>query len=150
LTTAPDAQPTHWSQTFFPVAEPVPVAKGDTVIARLMAIVYGQVFWEWRLEVVGADGRRKGRCRHSDFVPTRKDLVSRMPSYRPQLADGGRVARTVLRACDGAATMREIAQRVRQEFPELCPTDEAAMRWVWTSLRGKVEISERLSDFATA
>jgi protein arginine N-methyltransferase 1 len=149
LSTAPGAEPTHWQQTFFPLAEPVPVAAGDLVIARLTAIVLGQVLWQWRLEVLSAGGERKGRFRHSNFVPTRKDLVSRMPSFRPQLAEGGRIAHFVLDACDGTATMREIAQDLRREFPALCPTDGAAMHRVWTTLRGQVDVSGRLSDFAT-
>jgi protein arginine N-methyltransferase 1 len=149
LSTAPGTEPTHWRQTFFPVVEPVPVATGDVVIVKLIAIVLGQVFWRWHLEVRSGGGERKRAFRHSNFVPTRKDLVSRMPSFRPQLAEEGQAARHVLNACDGAASMREIARDLRREFPSLCPTDEAALHRVWTTLRGQVEVSQRLSDFAT-
>jgi SAM-dependent methyltransferase len=148
LTTAPDAEPTHWHQTFFPVAEPVPVSAGDAVIAQLIAFSFGRVFWQWRVEVLDADGRRKARFRHTNFVPARKDLVVQMPDYRPRLADIGRVTRFVLGACDGMATMREIARDLRCEFPALCPTEEAARHRVWSALRGQVEITERLGDFA--
>jgi protein arginine N-methyltransferase 1 len=149
LTTAPGLQQTVWQQTFFPIAEPVSVMGGDVVIGRLIAFAPDQVFWQWHLDVLSISGERKGHFRHSNFVPSRKDLVSRMPSFRPNLGGSGQVARFVLNACDGATTVQEIAHELRREFPTLCPTDEAALYRVWSTLRGQVEVTQRLSDFAT-
>jgi len=35
LSTAPDAPRTHWEQLFFPVAEPIPAPKGDSILLSL-------------------------------------------------------------------------------------------------------------------
>lgn len=147
LATGPASQPTHWKQTLFPIAERVRVVEGDSVIARVRVIDVGHIFWEWHVEVIGADRARKGRFKHSNFdFLTRKDLVFRIPSLRPELSEGGRIALSVLDWCDGKVTLQEMAGRLQRQFPEQCPTEEAAMQWVWASLKGKVEIAEKLSN----
>jgi len=146
LSTGPASRPTVWKQTFFSIAEPVPVVEGDAVRTRVTAIDAGSIVWEWQVEVIGVDGASKGRFKHSNYNPPRKDLMWHMPDFRPELSEDGRIARFVLDGCDGQATLGEIASRLRRQFPERCPTEKAARRWVRASLRGRVEMVEKLSD----
>jgi hypothetical protein len=114
-----------------------------------MAVDVGQIFWEWRVDVIGEVGVSKGRFVHSNFTPTRRDLLLRMPSFSSSLSDKGRMVRAVLGWCDDRATVREMADRLREAYPEECPTDTAARQWVWSSLQGRVDIHGKLSDLGS-
>jgi protein arginine N-methyltransferase 1 len=130
LSTAPGEPPTIYGTAFFPFASPVDVLPGDRVRMGFRADPVGDDYlWRWdvraeREGVVLAESAHSA-FRGATFSPER--LRRRSHLARPTLGDEGRIDRFVLQAMDGSATVGEIAERLRDAFPDRFPRWEDAV-----------------------
>jgi protein arginine N-methyltransferase 1 len=120
LTTAPGAPRTHWKQAMFPLETPIDVDAGDRLTVALAALVDGRsVVWSWR-----GDVERPGRpwvgFDHStiDAVTAGRASQTVVPAATPLFEAAAAVAPYV----DGAATVSELAERLRRMFPDRYPS----------------------------
>ena len=125
VSTAPDAEPMHWSAGFLPLDPPIPLSVDDRVALRLDRAPYGD--WTWRVSWNG------GSQRHSTMLAdpmTASTLKKAAMDYLPALNVEGEAAQFVLARCAGATPVREIAAGVRERWPSKYPTHEDASRFV--------------------
>ena len=123
--TAPDAEPMHWSAAFLPLDPPVQLSVGDTVTLRLDRVPFGD--WTWRASWPG------GSQRHSTMLaaPMKASTLRRAAlDYAPVLNAGGYAAQFVLGYSNGSMPVKEIAARLLEQWPNKYPTSEAASRFV--------------------
>ena len=132
LSTAPpsDLPADVWSDSFFPVAEPVSVQAGDVIAFALRTGGWGRV-WKWTVEVRGAAGGVRGRAAYSSFAGaplSAATLRKQAPDYVPALTPHGGAVRFVLESADGRRPTAEIERDVQRRFLELFPSpDDAAV-----------------------
>ena len=120
---------------FFPIARPVPVARGDRVNVSF-SILPQNLIVTWKVEVHCASGRKRGlepvaRFTHSTLkgmLIGREDLAHTNPDSIPVMSKWGKARQTILELCDGKRTLREIEDGVLLGHPDLFPTrSEAAV-----------------------
>lgn len=119
LTNSPEAPLTSWYQMFFPLADPVGVRQGDTVICRLNLKPYGpDGYWNWSVKVVrdGIEQTRQQRTQWPESLGRETISLSRHNSI-PRLSAKGRIRKRIMELCDGKRTISDIAGMVAQEFP---------------------------------
>jgi SAM-dependent methyltransferase len=122
--------PTHWSETFLPLAEPLPVHPGDVLGIRLSRPEYGE--WSW-ITHYGDGQQRQSSFLSRPLAPA--DLVKKAASYKPVRNERGRAAARALELMNGEHSVAEIAAIMLNEFPAVYPDQPAAMRL----LRGLVQ-----------
>jgi type I protein arginine methyltransferase len=119
---APGEPETIYGQAFVPLQEPVPVAPGDAVAAEIEAVLVGDDYvWRWRTRITDRDGATKASFDQSTsraVAISLERLRRREASHRPALAEEGEIDRFVLAQMDGEATLKEIAARLREQFPD--------------------------------
>ena len=128
--TARSAGPTHWSETFLPLAEPLAVNPGDVLDIRLSRPEYGE--WSW-ITRHGDGQQRQSSFLSRPLAPA--DLAKNAASYKPVRNERGHAAARALELMNGEHTVAEIAAIMREEFPVLYPDEAAATRL----LRGLVQ-----------
>jgi protein arginine N-methyltransferase 1 len=121
MTSTPDAPPTVYKNAFFPLDRSHAVEPGDVVEVDAAArYADREHFFEWAVAVDRGDGRRAEE-HHSEFLGEilNPDRIRRMAEFHtPELGEDGRVERAILESMDGRATLRELAERVAERFPE--------------------------------
>lgn len=125
VSTAPDAEPMHWSAGFLPLDPPVALSAGDRVTLRLDRAPFGD--WTWLVSWPG------GTQRHSTLLAepmTMSTLRKASMDFVPALNVEGEAAQLVLTQCSGATTVREIANSIRERWPGKYRTPEDASRFV--------------------
>jgi PRMT5 arginine-N-methyltransferase/ribosomal protein L11 methyltransferase PrmA len=116
MTNSPSAAPRiRRSQIFFPLREPVPLARGAGVAASLQILPAADMY-SWEVEA-------GSRCfRHSTLggmMLSREDLVRTSPEHRPLRSPGADAALTILQLADGRHPLREIERIVFERHREL-------------------------------
>jgi protein arginine N-methyltransferase 1 len=120
---APAAPRALYGQAFFPFAQPLECAPGHRLEVDLRAHLVGEDYvWEWRTHHRAGSGPGAPETR---FVQSTLGASVLSPerfrrggeSYRPRLGEEGEVRAFVLGAMDGAATVGEIARKLRERFP---------------------------------
>jgi hypothetical protein len=128
LSTAIDAPKTHWQHAFFPLEQPTPVHKGDTLELVLKTIPdRNTVFWEWDTRIL-RKGNEVRHERHSNFHLTRGDLLLGREDYTPKLHTKGEVLRAILSMADGQHSMGAIADTLMQRFPDEWKSRQEALQ----------------------
>lgn len=125
VSTAPHAEPLHWSAAFLPLDPPVTLRSGETLGLRLDRAAHGD--WTWRVT------HDAGSQRHSTMLSeplTAETLRKAAPDYAPRLRPDGEAAAYVLSRCDGATQVATIAGEVHQRWPSVCETLPDATRFV--------------------
>lgn len=125
LSTAPDAEATHWSPALLPLDPPLALTSGDTISARLDRVPYGD--WTWSV-ASSTDRRRHSTMRGTPFPAGA--LRRAAFDYRPSITADGVEIQAVLARCDGTRSLAEIARSVHQQWPARYPTHEDALRFV--------------------
>lgn len=117
------------SAACFPVAEPVPVATGDTVAVSLRLLPSAPVYaWE---VTVSTGGRVRASFRHSTLDGSPIDPADvRRPDARPRLAPYGDARASVFALCDGHATVTEIERAVFDRHRALFASEADAAAFV--------------------
>lgn len=131
LSTAPDAESTHWRQVFMPLDQPLTVQEGQRLTLHLKRPENGE--WTW------VTGHGDDVQRQSTFLssPLRPDAMLRQSErFQPRLNRKGEAVRTVLERMDGKLTTGELADALLREFPGLFHSREEAVRQI-QALAGK-------------
>jgi hypothetical protein len=126
-----DPRRTRRRQVFFPVARPVPVAKGDG-IALAMQILPDEMIVSWKVDVTPRAGARVSFA-HSTLTGMLldpADVRRTDPSYRPRLTDKGVARQSVLELCDGGRTLAQIEAEMLTRHPALFESPAAAAVFV--------------------
>jgi SAM-dependent methyltransferase len=119
------AGPTHWSEVFLPLLQPLTLEAGEVLDFTLSRPEYGE--WSW---ITGHAGTSQ---RQSSFLslPLRPaDLIKRGEGHQPQLGERGRAVAWVLEQMDGNRSTAELARAVRQVHPGAFATDRDALQCV--------------------
>lgn len=125
---------------FFPIDQPVAVAKGDQVTVT-MQIRPMDVMVTWNVEVwngtpapgSSAAASRKARSSHSTFrgmLLCKETLHRTQPEFVPTLTPWGEARRSILELCDGKTALREIEQEVHRRHPQLFRSPAEAAQFV--------------------
>lgn len=105
---------------FMPIERPVALETGDS-IGAVVHMMPAEEMVTWKVEVTGRDGVAKEKSTHSTFKGTliaKEELHRMRPDYVPRLSAPGEIERAILELCDGTRSARQIAQEIRQRFPE--------------------------------
>jgi type I protein arginine methyltransferase len=113
-----------YGQAFFPLAEPVHLALGDTVSVAIHAdLVDTDYIWRWHTTVFsqGNPNEVKASFQQSTFwgkplSPAR--LRKGAGSYVPALNEEGRIEQFILSLMDGERPLEQIARQAAARFPE--------------------------------
>ena len=125
VSTAPTAEPMHWSAGYLPIDPPIALSVGDTVGLRLDRAPHGD--WTWRVSWPG------GTQRHSTMLaaPMKAATLKKAAmDYMPVPNVDGTVAQYVLACSNGSTSVRDIASGVRERWPSKFRTPEEASRFV--------------------
>jgi hypothetical protein len=130
LSTAPDAEATHWSPAMLPLDPPLPCSSGDVLTVRLDRPPHGD--WSWRV--------RSGKTeqRHSTLLAAAiktTTLRKAAADYLPSLNQEGEIVAHVLQRCDGHTPVRDIAAAVQQRWPQRYRTEDDALRFVQSLMK---------------
>jgi protein arginine N-methyltransferase 1 len=113
--------PRVYGSAFFPLQEPVRVAKGDQVELQLKAtLVDDDYVWNWNTRITDGQGREKARFEQSTFYsqrPSLADLRKNNLAYIPKLNAEGEVDRFIVSLMDGSAAVEQIARKAMSRFP---------------------------------
>lgn len=125
LSTSPLGEQTHWRQVFLPLAEPIPVKKGDILSFELNRPEFGE--WTW---TVGYGGKHQ---RQSTFLSqpfSSAALQKKSDTYKPKLSIKGRVTQDILSRMAGNESTAEIVASVMAEYRTLFPIQRQADQFV--------------------
>ena len=125
-----------YGTVFLPWLAPVTLLAGDIVAVDLEAtLIRDDYIWTWRTCVLdrGKSGAEKANFKQSTFfgMPLSPGtLQKRAANYTPILSEDGQIARFVLGAMNGGASVGEIARQVSTEFPARFPRPLDALSYV--------------------
>lgn len=136
----PSGDSRGWDQLFLPLVEPVAVAAGATVAARMATLGPargGPQWWTWRVRV---DDRDQEMNTFNGVPLSRERLVRARIDRRPRLSPRGQLRLAALQLMDGNWTVEELARELRERYPERLTTDAEALRVVALELDAVGEI----------
>ena len=125
FSTSPLSEQTHWRQVFLPLAEPIPLKKGDILSFELNRPEFGE--WSWTV------GKGERYQTHSTFLSqpvSPASLRRKSDSYKPQLSQKGRAARFVLQSFDGTKSTTNIVDVLMTHYQTLFQTRNIANQFV--------------------
>lgn len=131
---APSGRSSGWDQIFLPMGEPVTVAAGDEIEARvatLGAAPRDPAWWSWRVRA-GGDWQDMNTFRGVPLSASR--LRAARLDHRPRLTARGEMRRVLLQLVDGRRTVRQIVEELRARFPEELRSDAEGYRAVASEL----------------
>lgn len=114
ISTAPDAEPMHWSCAFLPLDPPLELKAGEAVTVELDRPEFGE--WTWTV-TRGAD-----RQRHSTFLsrlPDLRHLKTQSVDCVPGLDKHGELALSVLDSMAGGESVAQILAHSQEKFGHL-------------------------------
>jgi len=125
LSTDGESCKTHWSQVFMPLAQPLPVVKGDRLGFALKRPERGEWTWTTRLG--------KQRQRQSSFLsrPIKlEDVQKKATHYRPALNAEGEAAQWLLGRMNGDIPVEQLAAELQELHQGLFREHAEAVRFV--------------------
>jgi SAM-dependent methyltransferase len=125
LSTAPDAEPTHWRQVFLPLEKPLAVKAGQSLGFALQRREYSE--WSWRTDFNGQQQRQSTFLSESF---TTEILRKKSEDHRPELHDRGRAMQYLLSRFDGSASTGKLADALVEKFSSSFHSREEALRFV--------------------
>jgi protein arginine N-methyltransferase 1 len=133
MTNSPLAEkPIRRPQAFLPIGEAMPVRRGDSIKAAIMARPADHLI-AWQVEFPAA-GRRFSQSTWQGQLLSPEDLLRANPERVPQPGREGQARAAVLAYCDGRRSAREIEQAVLRDHPGLYPTAAEISRFVFQVL----------------
>jgi len=125
LSTAPDADPTHWRQVFMPIEKPLTVKAGQSLGFALQRPEHGE--WTWTTDFEGK------RQRQSTFLSeplTPEKVARKSDTFQPSLNVRGEATNYVLSHFKGKESSGALADAVWQKFGDLFSSPAEALRFV--------------------
>lgn len=139
---SPAAPELIYGSGFFPLAEPVPAAPGDTVAVALRADLVGEDYvwrWETSFSPAGDPARLRAGFRQSTFYASALSpgrLSRRAAGHEPVLNEEGEIDFFLLSQWQKGVTLEELARRLAARFPGRFPgLHEALTRAAELSLK---------------
>lgn len=130
--TGPGTKDSVYGQVFLPLLEPVKVAAGEIICARLHADLVGTDYvWRWEFEIAARPGRGAVNYRQSTFQGggiTPGSLRKRSAEFIPVLSEAGLAERWLLMAMDGKTPLEQVAVKAAEHFPHTFARVEDAFR----------------------
>jgi protein arginine N-methyltransferase 1 len=110
-----------YGSAFFPLTAPILVATGDTISVSLAANLVGADYvWGWNTLVL-SQGMIKADFKQSTFFANilhPEQLRKISATHVPSLNDDGEVDRFILNLMDARNSLKEIALRLSERFPD--------------------------------
>ena len=138
ISSSPESSELVYGSAFFPLQEPVCVAKGDYLEVELRVDqVNDDYVWSWRSRVRRPEPHAWTRARFSQssffaspFLESK--LRSRAADHRPALSEEGDIALLVLNMMRDGCTLERISREVSARFSSRFPTWRTALDHVGT------------------
>jgi protein arginine N-methyltransferase 1 len=133
---------------FFPLEQPVKVAKGDSVQIA-MNITPRPTTITWRVRVtdrVGAERAKFIQSTLKGMLVSRETLMQTRPDFVPVLDRHGEARRTIVDLCDGRRTSAEIESEVLRRYPDLFATPTDAAEFILEVIGAHVSVLVARSD----
>jgi len=119
---APRAPETIYGSLFFPWQDPVAMAQGQSVSAKLEAkLVEDDYVWQWTTDIDPSNST--GARTHFEQSSLQGAVISLQALQKqasdcvPRLSEEGRIHRRILEMMDGHTSLEDIARRLAAEFP---------------------------------
>ena len=121
---------------FFPLLEPVPIEKGDTIILSIRAdLVEDQYLWRWHTRINSGDNplaiKADFKQSTSDSSLNIRQITERASVLRPSLGEEGEIDLFILGMMNGRTTLEKIAQQVQKRFPAYFKAPQEALLYVY-------------------
>ena len=130
LSTAPDAQQTHWSAALMPLDPPMSCSAGDVFSVRLDRPPYGD--WSWRVRCGSSEQRHSTLLAAAIKSSTLKKAAA---DYAPCLNREGEAVAHVLQRCDGHTPLRDIVASLHARWPQQFRKEDDALRFVQSLMK---------------
>jgi hypothetical protein len=122
LSNAPPNEARSWAQSFLPLSEPVQIEENDTIDVGITLSLEGEQ-WLWSVKARGVEHR--GSTLGGSLLSL-AELRRTAPTRRPVLSDRGNAVVQLLEWLDGDTPVSDLGPRLRELYPRLFPSDEAA------------------------
>ena len=130
-----------YGRGFFPLLEPVPIAKGDMISLDIQAELIGKEYeWRWKTRITSGDdpGQIRVEFRQAtDFEnalsPSR--IAENVLNDKPSMSEEAQIDHFILGKVDGRNSYGEIAELTRKRFPTRFDDRQAALRYVYDLAR---------------
>jgi protein arginine N-methyltransferase 1 len=121
---------------FFPLLEPVSIAKGDTIVLRLQAeLVKGHYLWRWHTHILAGDDPQATKAKFEQSTDRDNPLESaelhkRILNFKPARNEAGDIDFFILGMMDGRKTVDQIAGQAHRKYPQRFETQREAQLYV--------------------
>jgi protein arginine N-methyltransferase 1 len=108
---------------FFPLLEPVTLAKGDTITLDIRAdLIGGQYIWRWHTRINSGDNSQEIKANFEQSTSLESSLENkaqngRVLDFTPAISEEGKLDYYILGKMNGRTTLDVIAQQVQKKFP---------------------------------
>jgi type I protein arginine methyltransferase len=132
---APSEPTLIYSQSFFPLEQPVALRKGDLIKIDLSAnLMDGEYVWTWRTRIFSASSAQA----HTSFsqssflsrVISPERLRQRTPAHIPPAGEASALDAYCLSCFDGKSSLGAIARMIVSQFPGRFTSERAALQHV--------------------
>jgi protein arginine N-methyltransferase 1 len=121
---------------FFPLLEPVPIARGDTIVLRVQAeLVEGHYSWRWHTHILDGDNSKFTKADFEQSTELHNPLDSaelnkRILNFKPTRNEAGEIDLFILGMMDGGSTIDQITSQVQDKFPQRFKSQREAQLYV--------------------
>jgi len=122
LSNAPPSAAPSWAQTFLPLSDPIQIQADDIIDVSIWLSLEGEQ-WRWSVSARGVEQRGSTL---GGYLFSLEELRRAAPARRPIRSDRGSAVVQLLTWLDGSVPVSDLAPRLRELYPRLFPSDEAA------------------------
>ena len=132
FSTGPEEPERIYGSGFFPLQEPVSVARGDTVTVGLSAtLIGGSYLWRWTTRVEDGAGDVRASFDQTNLANVQPSTLRQArPDATPRRSEQGEIDLEILAALDGDTSIQAIAEELARRHPERYGDVRAAIRRV--------------------
>jgi protein arginine N-methyltransferase 1 len=108
---------------FFPLLEPVSIAKGDTITLDIRAdLIEDEYNWNWHTRILSGDNSQEIKAdfkQSTDLDSTLESAVlhESVLNFKPSRSDAGEIDHFILGKMDGSNTIDQIARQAQVKYP---------------------------------
>lgn len=119
------AGPTHWSEVFLPLLQPLTLKVGDAIEFTLSRPEYAE--WSW---ITRHNGQQQNQSSFLSLPLRPADLMKQSERYQPQLKTRGKAVAWALQQMDGSQSSTELAEAAMREHPDAFATGREALQFM--------------------
>jgi protein arginine N-methyltransferase 1 len=127
---------TVYGCAFFPLLEPVPITKGDTITLRVQAdLVEDEYNWRWHTRIQSSDDPQTIKADYQQSTDLDSTLESAVLhesvlNFKPSRGEAGEIDHFILGQMDGGNTIDRIARHAQAKYPARFKTQGQAQIYV--------------------